>query len=170
MGIIGILVAEIRGRISAGDIHKSHTEAQRDQLWHGGERGISPASNFGCVLYYASVPRDQGVDSIFDISLASTIVWPQREARKMGRAITELDTGDHRCEKGEDEILGTLSASITPREEVDDMLIAITPQKHPKQLITMPPPVESGESLLVVSFDGSARTKRKSGSYSAIVW
>ena len=30
-----------------------------------------------------------------------------------------------KCEKGEDEILGTLAASITPREEVDEMLIAI---------------------------------------------
>ena len=76
-----------------------------------------------------------------------------------------------RCTKGEDEILGTLAASITPREEVDDVLIAIAPQKKPKQLVTMPPPtVGADECLLVVSFDGSARTKRKSGAYSAIVW
>ena len=35
----------------------------------------------------------------------------------------------------------------------------------------MPPPtVEKGESLWVVSFDESARTKRKGGAYSAIVW
>ena len=33
-----------------------------------------------------------------------------------------------RCEKGEDKILGTLAASITPREEVDEVLIAIAPQ------------------------------------------
>ena len=34
-----------------------------------------------------------------------------------------------KCEKGEDEILGTLAASITPREEIDEKLIAIAPQK-----------------------------------------
>ena len=73
-----------------------------------------------------------------------------------------------KCEKGEDEIMGTLYASITPREEVDDMLIAIAPQKQPNNTISMPPPtVEEGESLWVVSFD---RTKRKDAAYSAIVW
>ena len=30
-----------------------------------------------------------------------------------------------KCEKGEDEILGTLAASINPRKEADEMLIAI---------------------------------------------
>ena len=74
-----------------------------------------------------------------------------------------------RSEKGEDEILGTLAASITPREEVDEVLIA--PRKQPKQKVSMPPPTaEVGEDLLVVSFDGSARVKGKGGAYSAIVW
>ena len=75
-----------------------------------------------------------------------------------------------KCEKGEDEIMGTLYASITPREEVDKMLIAIAPQKQPKHTISMPlPTVEEGESLWVVRFDGSALTKRKGEAYSAIV-
>ena len=53
-----------------------------------------------------------------------------------------------KCEKGEDEILGTLAANITPSKEVDDMLIAIAPRKQPKPTIIMPPPtVEEGESL-----------------------
>lgn len=35
----------------------------------------------------------------------------------------------------------------------------------------MPPPtVEEDENLLVANFDGSARVKRKGGSYSAIIW
>jgi len=76
-----------------------------------------------------------------------------------------------KCEKGEDEILGTLAASITPREEVDEILVAIAPKKKPRQTILMPPPtVETGEELLVVSFDGSARVKRSAGAYGAIVW
>ena len=69
-----------------------------------------------------------------------------------------------KCEKGEDEILGTLAASITPREEVDEVLIAISPMKQPRQNISRPPPtVGESEKLWVVSFDGSARVKRKSG-------
>ena len=76
-----------------------------------------------------------------------------------------------RSEKGEDEILGMLAASITPREEVDEVLIAIAPRKQPRQTISMPPPtVGVNENLLVASFDGSARVKRKGGAYSAIIW
>ena len=51
------------------------------------------------------------------------------------------------------------------------MLIAIAPRKQPKHTISMPPPtVEESEILWVVSFDGSARAKRKGGAYSAVVW
>ena len=76
-----------------------------------------------------------------------------------------------RYEKGQDEILGTLAASIKPREEVDEVLIAIAPPKQPRQTISMPPPTEGvSENLLVASFDGSAREKRKGGAYSAIIW
>ena len=73
--------------------------------------------------------------------------------------------------KGEKmKILGTLAASITPCEKVDEMLIAIAPRKQPKHTISMPPPtVEEGKSLLVVSFDGSAQTKRNGGAYRAIL-
>ena len=76
-----------------------------------------------------------------------------------------------KCEKGEEEILGTLAASITPREDLDEVLIAIAPRKQPRQTISMPPPtVEQDEDLLVVSFDGSASVKRKCGAFSAIIW
>ena len=51
------------------------------------------------------------------------------------------------------------------------MLIVIAPRKQPKHTISMPPPtVEESEILWVVSFDGSARAKRKGGAYSAVVW
>ena len=72
-----------------------------------------------------------------------------------------------RCKKREDEILGTLA----PRKEADEVMIAILPRKQPRQIISMPPPtVKEDESLLVAIFDGSARTKRKGGSYSVIIW
>ena len=44
-----------------------------------------------------------------------------------------------RSEKREDEILGILAASITPHEEVDEVLIAIAPWKQPRQTISIPP-------------------------------
>ena len=50
------------------------------------------------------------------------------------------------------------------------MLIATAPQKQPKHTISMPPTVEEGESLWVVSFDGSARTNLKGRAYSAKIW
>ena len=57
-----------------------------------------------------------------------------------------------KCDKGEDELLRTLAASITPREEVDEVLIAISPKKKPRQTISMPPPaVRKDERLLVIS-------------------
>ena len=76
-----------------------------------------------------------------------------------------------RIEKGEDEILGAMAASITPRQEVDEILIADAPRKQPRQTISMPPPtVEEEEYLWLAIFDGSARVKRKCGACSAIVW
>ena len=107
----------------------------------------------------------------------STLAWLVQSSGLNGRLgrwaalLSNWTLEVQRCTKGEDEILGALAASITPRDEVDDVLIAIAPQKKPKQLVTMlPPTVGTDECLLVVSFDGSARTKRKSGAYSAIVW
>ena len=76
-----------------------------------------------------------------------------------------------KSKRGEDEILGTLAASITPRENVDSILSSIAPKKHPRQAITVvPPTLELDETLYVVSFDGSARVKRGGGACSAIVW
>ncbi|POM62666.1 reverse transcriptase [Phytophthora palmivora] len=73
--------------------------------------------------------------------------------------------------KGKDEILGVIAASITPRKEVDSIMILIAPRKQPRQVISMPPPtVEPDERLLVVSFDGTARLKQSGGAYSGIEW
>ena len=108
----------------------------------------------------------------------STLAWLVQSSGlndRLGRwaaLISNWTLEINKCTKGEDEILDALAASITPREEVDEMLIAIAPQKQPRQTISMPPPtVEEGESLLVASFDGSARLKnaepivRLSGSF-----
>ena len=76
-----------------------------------------------------------------------------------------------KCTKGEEETLGTLAASITPRAEVEEALIAIAPWKQPRQSITIPPPtVGPAEALMVLSFDGSASVKKGVGAYSAILW
>ncbi|OWZ10099.1 reverse transcriptase [Phytophthora megakarya] len=76
-----------------------------------------------------------------------------------------------KCVKGEDEILGTLAASITPRSEVDKTLISIAPKKERRRKIQAPiPAIRRDEELYVVSFDGSARVRRGGGAYSAILW
>ncbi|ETK70753.1 hypothetical protein L915_21921 [Phytophthora nicotianae] len=76
-----------------------------------------------------------------------------------------------KCTRGEDEILGMIAASITPRESDDLILSSIAPRKQPHQQIpAVIPTIEQGEELLVVSFDGSARVKRGGGACSAIVW
>ncbi|OWY99619.1 reverse transcriptase [Phytophthora megakarya] len=76
-----------------------------------------------------------------------------------------------KCVKGEDEILGALAASITPRSEVDKALISIAPKKEPRRKIQAPiPTTRREEELYVVSFDGSVRVKRGGGAYSAILW
>ncbi|OWY91459.1 reverse transcriptase, partial [Phytophthora megakarya] len=75
-----------------------------------------------------------------------------------------------KCVKGEDEILGTLAASITPRSEVDKALISIAPKKEPRRKIqALIPTIRQDDKLYVVSFDGSARVKRGGGAYSAIL-
>ena len=111
--------------------------------------------------------------------LAATRLWPGRYSHlglngRLGRWAALLSNWTleiRKCEKGEDEILGTLAASITPREEVDEVLTAISPKKQTRQNISMPPPtVGESEKLWVVSFDGSSRVKRKSGAYSAVIW
>ncbi|GMF33053.1 unnamed protein product [Phytophthora fragariaefolia] len=76
-----------------------------------------------------------------------------------------------KCKKGEDEILGVIAASITPRTEVDLALVAIAPKKKPRHQIQTPiPTVLPAERLYVASFGGSARAKRGGGAYSAIQW
>ncbi|OWZ19694.1 LOW QUALITY PROTEIN: reverse transcriptase [Phytophthora megakarya] len=73
-----------------------------------------------------------------------------------------------KCNKGEDEILGTLTASITPRSKVDKALILIAPKKEPRRKV-QPRSRQSDEDLYVASFDGSARVKRCVGAYIAIL-
>ncbi|OWZ04924.1 reverse transcriptase [Phytophthora megakarya] len=110
--------------------------------------------------------------SIKVLSRFSTLAWLLKSNGfdgRLGRSGWTLEVT--KCVKGEDEILGTIAASITPRAEVDEALVAIAPKKQPRKMITMPPPtIEPDENLWVVSFDGSARVKRSGGAYSAVVW
>ncbi|POM64397.1 LOW QUALITY PROTEIN: Reverse transcriptase [Phytophthora palmivora] len=74
-----------------------------------------------------------------------------------------------KCVKGEEEILGVIAASITPRSRVDEALIQISPKKEPRRKIQAPIPVIRVDEELYV-FDGSARVKRGGGAYRAILW
>uniref|UniRef100_A0AAV1USA0 Reverse transcriptase/retrotransposon-derived protein RNase H-like domain-containing protein n=1 Tax=Peronospora matthiolae TaxID=2874970 RepID=A0AAV1USA0_9STRA len=115
---------------------------------------------------------DHCTDPTFYVSLVDAVSRAQRE--RLGRWAALLSNWTmevKKCERGEEEILGMLAASITPRGEVEEMLIAISPRKDCRLKISMPPPtVETDEELLVASFDGSARIKKKGGSFSAVIW
>ena len=70
----------------------------------------------------------------------------------------------------EDQLLGELAASITPRESVDSILLAISPKKQARQTIDLPTSsVESDEEFYVMSSDGTACVKQGGGACSALV-
>ena len=127
--------------------------------------------NYGCVLSYVDIPRYQSGYSIFNLRLVDPSSGLNGRLGRWAALLSNWNLEVRRCEKGEDEILGTFAASITTRSEVDDMLIAISPKMQPRLPISIPPhTVEEVDNLLVISFDGSAWVKRKSGAYRAIVW
>ncbi|OWZ11283.1 LOW QUALITY PROTEIN: reverse transcriptase [Phytophthora megakarya] len=107
----------------------------------------------------------------------STLVWLFKSAGLQGRLgqwsahLSLWTLKITRCTKGEDDILGAIAVSITPRSKIDNALTAIAPRKEPKHRTQTPiPTVDQEEKLWVVSFDGSARVKRGGGAFSAIVW
>ncbi|POM58529.1 LOW QUALITY PROTEIN: Reverse transcriptase [Phytophthora palmivora] len=107
----------------------------------------------------------------------STLAWLFRSTGLQGRLgqwaslLSPWTLEIMKCVKGEEEILGVIAASITPRSMVDEALIQISPNKEPRRKIQTPIPViQADEELYVVSFDGSARVKRGGGACSAILW
>ncbi|POM59574.1 reverse transcriptase, partial [Phytophthora palmivora] len=107
----------------------------------------------------------------------STLAWLFRSTGLQGRLgqwtslLSPWTLEIVKCVKGEEEILGVITASITSRSMVDEALIQISPKKEPRRKIQTPIPViQADEELYVVSFDGSARMKRGGGAYSAILW
>ena len=114
---------------------------------------------------------------ITELTLYSTLAWFHQSSglnKILGRwdaVLSKRKLEIRQCEKDEDDIIGTLAASIAPRQEVDEMLIAIAPRKQPRKTISIPPPtVEEEEDLWVARIDGFARLKRKGGDCSTIVW
>ncbi|KAE8989479.1 hypothetical protein PR003_g17768 [Phytophthora rubi] len=76
-----------------------------------------------------------------------------------------------RSMKGEEELLGALAGSITPRAFVDAALEEIAPRKRASRIVVIPvPDVARDEVLHILSFDGSAKVKREGGAYSAVIW
>ncbi|OWZ10981.1 reverse transcriptase [Phytophthora megakarya] len=107
----------------------------------------------------------------------STLAWLFRSTALQGRLgqwaalLSPWTLEITKCVKGEEEILGALAASITPRSEVDKALISIAPKKEPRRKIQAPIlTIRRDGELYVVSFDGSARVKRGGGAYSSILW
>ncbi|OWY99587.1 reverse transcriptase [Phytophthora megakarya] len=76
----------------------------------------------------------------------STLAWLFRSKALQGRLgqwaalLSPWTLEITKCVKGEDEILGALAASITPRSQVDKALISIAPKKEPRRKIQAPIP------------------------------
>ncbi|KAL4128411.1 hypothetical protein PRIC2_007399 [Phytophthora ramorum] len=95
----------------------------------------------------------------------STLAWLFRSPGLQGRlgqwaALLSPWTFEiMKCTKGEDEILGAMVASITPRSDVEEALIAIAPKKEPRRQIQAPvPKVKADEEFLA-----GAALQRQSG-------
>ncbi|OWY94188.1 reverse transcriptase [Phytophthora megakarya] len=127
---------------------------------------VGPSEDPGSKLQYVGRTSDPCANTTLNIGMAFHFHGFARTSGTMGSSL-EIP----KCVKGEDEILGALAASITPRSEVDKALISIAPKKEPRRKIQAPiPTIRRDEELYVVSFDGSARAKRGGGAYSAILW
>ncbi|OWZ03460.1 LOW QUALITY PROTEIN: reverse transcriptase [Phytophthora megakarya] len=134
------------------------------------KKEVSIADDLGSLLQSASRTRDPGL-----LTRHSTLAWLFKSTGLQGRLgqwsalLAPWTLEITKCTKGEDEILGTSAASITPRSKIDDALIEIAPRKEPKRRIQSPiPTVDRDEELWVISFDGSARVNRDGGTFSAI--
>ncbi|CAI5711492.1 unnamed protein product [Peronospora effusa] len=97
----------------------------------------------------------------------STLAWLVKSSGLQGRLgnwaalLSQWTLEIVKCKKGEDQVLGALAASITPRESVDSILSSIAPKKQSRQVADLSKPtVELNEELHVMSFDGSTRVKQ----------
>ena len=110
-------------------------------------KNITSAAHPGYRLHCVGFKRNRGISASFDVGMTKTNLGSKWEAREMRGFGIELDAGYLEVGKGRRRINGTPAARLTPREEVDEMLIAIVPKKQPKHTISMPPPtVDEGKS------------------------
>ena len=78
-----------------------------------------------------------------------------------------------KSDRGEDELIGLLATSLTPRAQMDEALDLIRPAKSSaKNRVGVQdiPTLPRDTDVFVLSFDGSAKSKRTYGSCSALVW
>ncbi|OWZ11027.1 LOW QUALITY PROTEIN: reverse transcriptase [Phytophthora megakarya] len=104
----------------------------------------------------------------------STLAWLFRSTALPGRLgewaalLSPWTLEITKCVKGEDEILGSLVASITTRSEVNKAMISIAPKKEQDARSKLRSPLLDAMRSYT-SFDGPARVKRGGGAYSAIL-
>ncbi|GMG14526.1 unnamed protein product [Phytophthora fragariaefolia] len=76
--------------------------------------------------------------SIKVLTRHSTLTWMLNSSGLQGRLgkwtalLSNWTLEIVKCTKGEDEILGVIAASITPREDMDTILTSIAPRKQPR--------------------------------------
>ena len=84
----------------------------------------------------------------------STLAWLVKSDELQGRLgnggalLSQWSLEIVKCKEGEDHVLGALAASVTPRDNVDSILSAITPKKQARQTVDLPTrTVEPDEEL-----------------------
>ena len=113
------------------------------------------------------------------ITRSSALAWLFRSKGLQGRlqqwaaVLSPWSLTVEKAAKGEEELLGLMAASITPRREVDKALEEIAPRKasvRPSRVECPLPKLSAEEEAFIISSDGSAKPDRSRGGYSAILW
>ncbi|OWZ08633.1 LOW QUALITY PROTEIN: reverse transcriptase [Phytophthora megakarya] len=171
LGDIRYVDTRTRQDLPSGCVRQPHLEGKRVELQCDRKEVLALLRILD--LYYNLLVRRE----IRVLTRHSTLAWLFKPTGLQGRlgqwsALPAPWTLEiTKCTNGEDEILGAIAASITPRAKFDDARTEVAPWKEPKRRIQAPiPTVDRDEELWVISFDGSARVKRGGGAFSAIVW
>ncbi|OWY97374.1 reverse transcriptase [Phytophthora megakarya] len=105
--------------------------------------------------------------SIKVLSRFSTLAWMLKSNGRWATPLSGWTLGITKCVKGEEESLGIIAASITPRPDVDAALVAIAPKKEPRKMITVSPPTIEQDEDILVRDDVTHRKRWKNLSYNA---
>ena len=100
-------------------------------------------------FHHVGHPPPQSLDKIIGIGMVSEICRLAGALKKWAAILSQWTLETVNYKKGEDQVLGALSASITPLDIVYSILSAIAPKEQVRRTIYLPTPtVEPDEGRL----------------------